>query len=86
MRIELMPNEVVDGGQPVFTARLLAETNLVAEIKDAPREVALRWAEAMRELHGGELEIKRMGICFYCGSLKRNGQFCADCERVFVVA
>lgn len=82
MRIELTPSEYIPGKEQFFTARFLKESELIAEIIDAPHEIALRWAEAMKAFHDGLPEIKRLGVCLYCGSTRRKDQFCGDCSRV----
>ncbi len=84
MRIELSPGELTNDLQQVFTARFIRESDLIAEIKNAPHDIVTRWAELMRELHDGLPEIKRVGFCAYCGSTNRRDQFCGDCDRVFL--
>ncbi len=83
MRIELSPSMLESTKPQTYTAMFFVESELVAEITDAPHDIAKSWAEAMKELHNGVPEIKRIGVCRYCGSTKRVSQFCGDCDRVF---
>ena len=82
MVIEVSPSEIMNGMPQVYTAKFIRETIIVAEITDAPHEIVMRWAEVIRDLHDGEPEIVKLGICHYCGSTKRNDVFCGDCDRV----
>ncbi len=81
MRIELTPSGP-GGSKDGFTARFTRESEVVAEIIDAPADIAARWAEAMKAVHGNKPEIKRLGICFYCGSTELEGKYCGSCQRV----
>ncbi len=83
MKIELSPSTLVAGKAQGFTAQFTKASELIAEIKDAPHDIAVRWAEIMKELHDDLPEIKRIGICLYCGSINRKDKFCGDCKRVF---
>lgn len=78
MVIEITPTETSR-----FTATFFHESIAIAEIKDAPHEIASQWAEAMRDLHGGHPEIRRTNMCQYCGSTEQRGLLCSDCDRVF---
>ena len=82
MIIEISPSEYSVNRSQVYTAKFIRETIVVAEIIDAPHEIVMQWAEVIRDLHDGLPEIKKLGICHYCGSTKRNNLFCGDCERV----
>lgn len=82
MKIELSPHPVAEGLKQTYSARFTKDRVLVAEITDAPHDIVTRWAQAMQDIHDGEPEIKRLGICYYCGSTKRNDPYCGDCARV----
>jgi hypothetical protein len=84
VKIELTPSKIKNTKQEVYSAKFVNESSeLMAEIVDAPLDIATRWAEVMSELHEGIPEIKRVGVCFYCGSSNQAGDFCGDCQRVF---
>ena len=80
MVIEILPSTVSNGH---YTATFMHQAEFVASINDAPHDVATEWAEIMKDLHGGQPEIKRLGICFYCSGTRHDGTFCLDCDRVF---
>ncbi len=83
MRIELSPSRPENNRLQTYTAMLFRDSELIAEITEAPHDIARQWAEIMRDLHEGMPEIKRLGVCLYCGSTQRVGEFCGDCDRVF---
>jgi hypothetical protein len=83
MLIELAPIKVKHSKEALYTARFLKDAELMAEIEAAPLDIATAWAEVMRELHDNVPVIKRVGICFYCGSTEQIGAFCGSCQRVF---
>lgn len=80
MVIEILPSTISNGH---FTATFIRESNQVASINDVPHDVATQWAEIMKDLHGGQPEIKRLDICFYCSGSRLEGVYCLDCDRVF---
>ena len=82
MKIELSSGYIENAGQ-VYSAQFYNGAKLVAEIKEAPHDIARAWAEAMKEIHDNIPEIKNVGVCMYCGSARRKGDFCVDCSRVF---
>lgn len=83
VRIEMTPGKIKGTRKPAYTATLKSDHGTMAEIKNAPLDIANRWADVMKELHDGEPEIKMVGVCIYCGSTERNGVYCGGCERVF---
>lgn len=85
MHIELSPSQNTPDQHkvPLYSAKFVRDTQQIAEIIDAPHDIATRWAEAMNELHGNEMIIKRVGVCRYCGSTRRQDAHCLDCSRVF---
>lgn len=79
MKVEVLPSE---SEFRAYSARLVSGTAVVAQIQDAPHEIATQWANNMKDLHDDVTEIKYIGICMYCGSADRNGVFCVGCQRV----
>jgi hypothetical protein len=84
MKVEILPSasQSDNSEYKMFNARLVTETMVIAEISDAPHDIATKWAINMRDLHEEVTEIKYVGICMYCGSSERNGVYCLSCERV----
>ena len=84
MKIEIAPSQRHSKRRNMFSAQLLDhQKQLLAEIVDAPFDIASRWADLMKQLHDELPEIKRIGVCMYCGSAEKVGQFCGSCQRVF---
>jgi hypothetical protein len=82
VKIEISSGYLENAGQ-VYTAQFFNESGLVAEIREAPHDIARSWAEAMKAIHDDIPEIKSVGVCMYCGSHRQAGDFCGDCQRVF---
>jgi hypothetical protein len=83
MIIEISPSQATDSELVLFTAVFTNNSVHVAAITDAPHDIATKWAETMKELHGGKPVIRRAGVCRYCGSTERRGDYCGNCDRVF---
>ena len=84
MNIEVTPSKSTTKRRQIFSAKLFShDKRVMAEIVDAPFDIATRWADLMKELHDDQPQIKRVGVCIYCGSSEKVGQFCGNCKRVF---
>ena len=83
MNIEIAPSLTTTKRRQTFSAKLLKDKQVMAEIADAPFDIATRWADLMKQLHDDLPQIKRIGVCVYCGSAEKVGQFCGGCQRVF---
>jgi hypothetical protein len=83
MNIEIAPSKTTTKRRQTFSAKLMKDKHVMAEIVDAPFDIATRWADLMKQLHDDQPQIKRIGVCIYCGSDERVGQFCGGCARVF---